>query len=143
MAEIRHLFHISVPRTKVYEAVSSIDGLSKWWTKQTTGSSDVGGNMEFRFGPVFFNAFKVLEAKSSSHVKWECTDGPPDWIGTHVTFTLDENEGKTRVRFSHDGFKEVNDFFGQCNFSWGRYMESLRNLCEKGQGSPFVSPQPA
>jgi uncharacterized protein YndB with AHSA1/START domain len=139
MAEIKHLFHINAPRTKVYEAISTVKGLSDWWTKQTTGTSEPGGVLEFRFGSQWLNKMKVISTVPGASVAWECIEATPDWVGTKITFTLDNNEGKTRVRFSHSGWKEPNDFYAQCNFSWGRYMESLRSLCEKGQGMPFLT----
>ncbi|HWY38916.1 MAG TPA: SRPBCC domain-containing protein [Bacteroidia bacterium] len=137
MADIKHLFHISASFEKVYHAISTIEGLAAWWTVQTTGKSEVGGMIEFRFGSQFFNKMRVIEMKPGSSVTWECVEGPPDWIGTKISFHLDENEGKTRVRFDHTGWKDANDFYANCNFSWGRFMESLRGLCEKGKGNPF------
>ena len=137
MAEINHLFHISAPRKKVYEAISSIKGLSGWWTADTRGNSEPGGVLEFRFGEHFLNRMKVRELIEDKSVTWDCVESAPDWVGTKLTFHLDDNDGKTRVKFSHGNWKESNDFMAQCNFSWGRYMESLRNLCEKGKGSPF------
>src|ERR1043166_8266481 len=137
MAEINHLFHINAPRKKVYDALSSVKGLSGWWTADTSGKSEPGGILEFRFGEHFLNRMKVRELIEDKSVTWDCIESAPDWIGTKLTFHLDDNDGKTRVRFSHGNWKESNDFMAQCNFSWGRYMESLRNLCEKGKGSPF------
>ncbi|MBI3259882.1 MAG: SRPBCC domain-containing protein, partial [Ignavibacteriae bacterium] len=55
------------------------------------------------------------------------------------TFDLDENDGKTRVRFSHSGWPEQDDFYANCAFSWGRYMESLRQLCQTGRGEAYGS----
>ncbi len=137
MAEIKHLFHISAPREKVYQSLATVSGLAGWWAKETSGNADVGGVIEFHFGPVFMNKMKVRHLKNGEIVNWECVEGPTDWIGTRINFALDENEGKTRIRFEHSGFKETDDHFAQCNFSWGRYMVSLRELCEKGKGSPF------
>lgn len=134
---IKHLFHITAPREKVYEALTTIEGLAGWWTKQTSGESKVNGIVEFRFGQQFFNKMKVKELKPNESVTWECVGGADDWMGTIFTFKLDENEGKTRVRFEQANWKEANDFYAACNFSWGRFMESLRNLCQTGKGSPF------
>jgi uncharacterized protein YndB with AHSA1/START domain len=137
MAEIKHLFHISTPRVKVYEAISTVNGLAGWWTKQTTGKSETGEVLEFRFGSQWLNKMKVINMVPNTSVTWECIEAAPEWIGTKITFMLDDNEGKTRIRFSHSSWKELSDFYAQCNFSWARYLESLRNLCEKGQGAPF------
>ena|SRR5581483_10534407 len=137
MAEIKHLFHINAPRAKVYDAISTVNGLAGWWTKQTTGKSEPGEVLEFRFGSQWLNKMKVISMVPNTSVTWECTEAAPEWIGTTVAFTLDDNEGKTRLRFSHSEWKELSEFYAQCNFSWARYLESLRSLCEKGQGAPF------
>lgn len=136
MAAIKHLFHISAPRQQVYDAISTIEGLSNWWTVQTTGSSKVGDTIAFRFGTVGPD-FKMTGLTANTDVTMECTAGFPDWLGTTLSFHLDENEGKTRIRFTHDGWKETGDHYAACCFSWGRYLESLRQLCQTGTGAPF------
>jgi|ERR1051326_3722368 uncharacterized protein YndB with AHSA1/START domain len=140
MADIKHLFHIAAPREKVYEAISTVNGLSNWWTTQTSGESKPNGILEFRFGAQWFNKMKVLTLRENEFVEWECIEGASDWLGTKICFSLDEDAGKTRVRFEHAGWKEAGDFFGQCSFAWGRYMESLRQLCQTGTGEAFGSP---
>lgn len=80
---------------------------------------------------------KVLSQTKNQSLEWECVAGWPDWIGTKITFFLDEAEGKTRVRFEHGNWKEANDFFAGCSFSWGRFMESLRQYCQAGKGEAF------
>ena len=138
MASIKHLFHINASMEKVFEAISTIEGLKNWWTVQTAGSPEVGGIIEFRFGE-FENDMKVLELKPNESLTWECVASAPDWVGTKFTFHLDTNDGKTRVRFEQSGWKETGDFYAGCCFSWGRYMESLRQFCQTGKGEAFGS----
>src|ERR1041385_6825661 len=97
MTAIKHLLHINAPREKVYKAITTIDGLSNWWTKETTGESKVGGVLEFRFANLGFNKMKVKELNENDSVVWECVDGPPEWIGNTISFKLDDNVTKTRV----------------------------------------------
>ncbi len=139
MAAIKQLFHIAAPSQKVYEALSTIDGLSNWWTKQTTGESKTGSIIEFKFDSMGHHIMKVLELKPNELVKWECLGTTPDWIGTILTFQLDDHDGKTRVRFSHDRWKEANDSYANCSFSWALFMVSLRNLCQTGKGEAYGS----
>jgi uncharacterized protein YndB with AHSA1/START domain len=136
---IKHLFHISASKEKVFEALSTINGLSNWWSVNTSGNSSLNGIIQFRFGDMGGPDMKVTEIKSNEKVSWECVASPHDWTGTTLTFLLDENDGKTRVRFSHDGWKDNSDFYAACNFSWGRYMESLRQYCQTGKGEAFGS----
>ncbi|MFN2439420.1 MAG: SRPBCC domain-containing protein [Chitinophagaceae bacterium] len=136
---IKHLFHINASKQKVFEAISTIKGLSNWWTNQTTGNGAVGSTIQFRFGEMGGPDMKVTEIKPNEKISWECVASPHGWVGNTFTFSLDENEGKTRVRFSHDGWNEQDDFYAICSFSWGRYMESLRQFCQTGKGEAFGS----
>jgi uncharacterized protein YndB with AHSA1/START domain len=135
---IKHLFHIAAPREKVFEVLTTIDGLAAWWTVQTTGSSSLGDTIQFRFGEMGPD-MKVTEIKPGESISWECTASPYGWLGHTFHFQLDENEGKTRVRFSHEGWEQPDDFYAICSFAWGRYMESLRQLCQTGKGEAFGS----
>ena len=136
MATIKHLFHIAAPQQAVYDAISTINGLKGWWTTQVTGDGAPGGTMAFRFNGIGPD-FTVSSLDEGKSLAWECTAGFPDWIGTRVTIALDQNEGKTRVRFEHNGFAQTDDSFASCSFGWSRYMESLRQLCQTGAGTPF------
>jgi uncharacterized protein YndB with AHSA1/START domain len=136
---IKHLFHINASRQKVFEAISTLNGLSNWWTTKTTGSDAVGGIIQFRFGEMGGPDMKVTEAKPNEKLSWECVVSPHGWVGHTFIFALDDNDGKTRVRFSHNGWTEQDDFYSICSFTWGRYMESLRQYCQTGNGEAFGS----
>src|SRR4051812_50219048 len=68
---------------KVYEALTTVDGLAGWWTDDTTGSTDVGGVLQFRFPPGGFD-MEVVEQRPSEHVAWKVVDGPEEWGGTTI-----------------------------------------------------------
>ena len=136
---IKHLFHINAPREAVFQALTSIDGLSQWWTKETNGSSGERGTIQFRFngqGP----DMKVAGLKPDEELTWECVASPHGWVGNTLRFNLDDNEGKTRVRFAHEGWGQQDDFYAICSFAWGRYMESLRQYIQTGKGEGFGQP---
>ncbi len=136
---IKHLFHINASKQKVFEAISSINGLSNWWTIQTTGNTAVGGIIQFRFATMGGMDMKVTELKPNESVAWECVASDHGWIGNTFSIRLDENDGKTRIRFSHNGFTEQDDSYASVCFSWARYMESLRQFCQTGKGEAFGS----
>ena len=138
MTSIKNLFHINAPKEKVYTAIATIEGLSNWWTTEITGESKVDGVIQFHFGGGGPD-MKVTEMQPDESITWECVGGAEEWKGNIFTFKLDQNEGKTRVRFEHAGWKEANDFYASCAFSWGRYLESLRQYCQTGNGEAFGS----
>ncbi|MCH7525300.1 MAG: SRPBCC domain-containing protein [Bacteroidetes bacterium] len=134
---IKHLYHISTSKEEVFKALTTIKGLSQWWTEQTSGNPIQDGIIEFRFGEVHFFKMEVEALIENKVVEWKCIDGPDDWINTIITFELDANENKTRLRFKHNNWPTDGDFFAHCSFSWAGYLESLRLLLEKGKGQPF------
>src|SRR5689334_17044359 len=139
MADIKNLFHINAPAEQVYDAIATIHGLRNRWTVETNGDANIGGTLKFRFGSYGGPDMIVKELEPNKVVEWNCVNGMEDWVGTELSFKLDINEGKTRVRFAHTNWKNDGDFFAACSFTWGRYMESLRQYCEAGKGKPFGS----
>ncbi len=137
MFSIKHLFHISAPQPKVFEKITTLDGLRGWWTDHTSGSTQLNETIKFEFPPHFVNKMKVIELQKNELVKWRCLEGETDWIGTEFTFHLSRNNEKTCLRFEHSKWPTNDDFYAHCTFSWGRYLESLRSLCETGKGKPF------
>ena len=135
---IKHLFHINAKRSDVFKAISTIEGLSNWWTTKTTGDPAKDGIIQFRFGDAGPD-MKVTAIKPEEGIAWECVASPHGWVGHTFTIDLDDNEGKTRVRFSHNGWNAADDLYAICSFSWGRFMESLRQYCQTGKGEPFGS----
>ena len=135
---IKHLLHIASSQENVFENLTTIKGLSQWWTTETSGSTELGGIIEFRFSE-WVNKMKVIASKPNELVKWECVQGADEWLGAIISFHLDRNENKTRIRFEHDKWNTQDDFYASCSFSWGKYLESLRQLCQTGKGEAFGS----
>ena len=94
MVDIIHRIGIKAPATKVYDAVSTVDGVAGWWTRETTGESKVGGTIAVRFLDHGVEKgrmeFEVVELDPGKAVRWKVKDGPEEWIGTDVTFSLSQ-----------------------------------------------------
>ena len=137
MAAIKHYLLIKSPPGKVYQALTTRDGISNWWTKQTEIGDEVGDINSFDFGDRYHNEMKITDLQLNKRVEWECIQGDKEWIGTTFIFYLEEKERNTILRFTHGNWKEETDFFAFCNYNWGYYMKSLAKYCEEGKGTPF------
>ncbi|WP_029432476.1 SRPBCC domain-containing protein [Blastococcus sp. URHD0036] len=120
---------------RVYEALTTLDGLSGWWAEKTTGETDVGGVIQFRFGPGGID-MRVAELDPGRLVRWEVADGPAEWIGTTVRFDLRQDGDWTIVLFRHEGWREPVEFMHHCSTKWATFLVSLKQLLETGTGAP-------
>jgi len=135
MVDILHRVGIeSTAPDEVYAALTTIDGLSGWWTEDTEGETSVGGILRFRFDVGGFD-MRVLELVPDKRVLWEVTDGPEEWIGTTVSWDLEQEGEYTVVLFAHEGWREPVEFMHHCSTKWAIFLMSLKSLVETGKGA--------
>jgi len=115
--------------------LNTLNGLKSWWTSDTTGDTSEGGTILFRFGGGGMD-MKVLES-TASKIVWECTGGPDEWIGTKVTFTIQEKDGESELMFKHAGWAEETPFHHHCSMKWASFLLSLKGYLETGKGRAF------
>ena len=141
MADIIHRVGIKAPRSKVYDALSTIDGLAGWWTTATTGSSQVGEVIGFRFhsesgDEIGGFEMDVVELVADEKVRWRVSAGPAEWVGTDVEFSLSRQDDYTIVLFGHRNWREEVEFMAHCSTKWATFLLSLRDLVETGKARP-------
>jgi uncharacterized protein YndB with AHSA1/START domain len=141
MIDIIHRIGIKAPLAKVVAAVSTVAGVAGWWTKDTSGTSGAGGKMTARFTDpagkeIGAMSFDVTKVDPGTTVHWRITDGPPEWIGTDVTFDVTRQDDYTILVFGHRGWREAVEFTAHCSMKWATFLLSLRALAETGQGQP-------
>ena len=137
MPDILHKVGIkSTSLGDVYNALATVEGLSSWWTSDTRGESNVGGELQFRFGDGGFD-MRVLELEPGKRVLWQVVDGPEEWLGTKISFDLNQNGDWTVILFKHLGWKAPVEFMHHCSTKWAVVLLSLKSLRETGKGSPW------
>lgn len=141
MSSITHRVGIRAPAARVYQALSTVEGLAGWWTRDTRGTSAVGERLVFSFrnpAGVEIGGFEmdVLELSPADRVRWQVRSGPADWAGTQLSFSLAEQDGMTIVLFAHRGWREESESMAHCSTKWAVFLLSLRDFVERGAGRP-------
>ena len=141
MADIIHRIGIKAPLAKVFAAVSTVEGVAGWWTRETTGESRPGGTLRVRFhdpaGVEIGNmAFTLEKLDPEREVRWQVASGPEEWLGTNITFGLAREGDTTVVLFGHRGWARAEEFMAHCSMKWATFLLSLRSLVETGKGRP-------
>ena len=136
MVDILHKVGIkSSSLDKVYQALTTREGLSAWWTNDTQGEGKVGEMLKFRFDGGGFD-MKVLELQPGKRVLWQVIEGPEEWVGTKISFDLKQEGDWTIILFKHQGWKEPVEFMHHCSTKWAVFLLSLKSLLETGKGAP-------
>lgn len=138
MPDIMHLVKIHASPDRVYEALTTVEGVRNWWTRDAALDSQVGGAGEFRFHQgKSVTRIRIDELKPQVRVTWATIASfLPDWDGTTITFDL-RNEGSgTALSFAQCGFKQANEIYALTTTGWGYYLVSLQQYLETGKGGP-------
>ena len=140
MPEIKHLLKINVPPDRVYQALSTSDGIREWWTRDADLDNTIGGCGEFRFrypGGKHVTEVKVTELTPPVRVSWQIVSSfRPAWIGTTVTFVMRPDDNGTSLLFSHGPWTDADDEYALCTTGWGYYLVSLQQYLQTGKGAP-------
>ncbi|HEX6177878.1 MAG TPA: SRPBCC domain-containing protein [Thermoanaerobaculia bacterium] len=141
MVDITHRIGITSSATQVYDALTSLRGLSNWWTEEVQGDGKLGGRIDFAFraGNGDLKGRMVMEVQQlvdQRDVRWRCVEGPDEWVGTDVTFELSEQGDQTILLFGHRNWREAVEFTSHCSMKWATFLLSLREYVETGSGRP-------
>ena len=142
MAIIHYQVLIGAPVSKVYAAISTADGISTWWDKQTATQTDRGLVLEHNPGPEHgVVKLRVVDLVPNKRVEWECISTHPKtspasaWTGTHFIFELADRTSEERRRgtaldFYQTGYDERSEFFEFNNSAWGEVVQNLKKVVE-------------
>jgi uncharacterized protein YndB with AHSA1/START domain len=140
MPDILHFVKIHASPERVYQAITTAEGIRSWWTRDADLGPEVGGVGEFRFlsyGPEYVTRVRIDELKQSSHVGWKTLSSfRPEWSGTSMSFDLREEGGDTVLLFAHRNFAQADERYAQTNTGWAYYLVSLQQFLQTGKGAP-------
>ena len=134
MAAIHHQIGVNVSIDEVYRAITTLEGLSGWWTK-TTGDTGVDGILCFHFGE--HTVEMEIQGLDKNKVVWKCIIEEGEWKDTLIKFELVESDEQVFINFSHTDWAQQTDFCAHCSMKWAVFMLSLKDYLEKGKGQPF------
>ena len=140
----RTTVRIDAPADVVFDALTTAEGLTTWWSP-ATGSGRTGGELRFPMvagqPPLLI---RVDEATRPTTVRWtvvECTF-MEDWVGTRPTFTVAPIDEGCELTFEHVGLTDELECKDMCSRSWDHFVRtSLREVAEGGPGAPNRSPR--
>ena len=135
MHDIMHLVKIHASSERVYQAITTADGIRQWWARNVAIEAKVGTAGEVAFyGRRFVAKITVEELIPTTRVRWKVTNSA--WEGTDIEFDLKADGNDTSLLFAHRGFPRADEGYASATTRWGFYLLSLKRYLETGKGAP-------
>lgn len=132
MADILHIFPIKGSVEKIFDAITTPNGLNCWWPLRSEGSPKLKNEYTFYFGPEYDWRAEVIEVSQNKSITWLMTSAMEDWMNTLVGFKLEPKTDHVQVTFFHNNWKDASEHYGISTFCWGQLLNGLKNYVEKG-----------
>ncbi len=139
MAEMHHEIRIEAPPEKVFQALTTREGLSAWWTDDCRAAPRVGSVAEFGFyRRAMLFRMRIDELQPGARVVWTCLGDHEEWKGTRLSWEISVRDAGTVLHFTHGNWWATSPFFASCNSTWGELMHHLKAYAEgKAPGPHF------
>ncbi len=140
--EIVHTTIINAPIERVYDAVSTSQGLDSWFTQGAEVIRKVGGKIHFRWesnrsdvqGGVIEDGGKITEVDRPKHFAFQWHPDNNSYA-TNVHFELDESDKGTIIVVREYGFENTpkgRKALLSCATGWGEALTMLKYYLEHG-----------
>jgi hypothetical protein len=127
------------------QAFDAINNVRGWWSENIDGSTDtLNEAYDYHYKDIHICKIKVIELTPGKRVVWQVLENSfnfiqdqNEWVGTKIIFDITPKDGKTEIRFTHQGLNPDYECYGVCFEAWTNYIQhSLRNLIATGKGDP-------
>ncbi|MGZ3854324.1 MAG: SRPBCC family protein, partial [Flavisolibacter sp.] len=127
------------------EAMDKISQVNRWWKQDFRGSAqNLNDRFTVPFGDPSFVDFVVSEFVRNKKMVWKVTDcylpwfeNKKEWNGTEVVFELLEEDGKTKIDFTHVGLVPGIECYEVCEKGWNGHIDTLARFINEGNGLPL------
>ena len=130
-------------RISAAEAITKISQVPEWWGISFTGSAEKQDDkFVVKMGGDSFFDFTVTELVPGKRVVWFVEDcnmpwysDKKEWAGTRLIFDLNEYNGVTELKFTHEGLTPDVECYKDCEPGWTHWIRtSLQSYFATGKG---------
>ena len=138
-----------VVNSSVEEAMKKICKINLWWRKDFSGNTaKLNDKFTVPFGElngeISFVDFVISEFVPDKKVVWKVTNcnlpwfkDKKEWNNTEVVFKLSEEDGKSKIDFTHIGLVPEVECYEACEKGWdGHITNDLEKFINEGKAIP-------
>jgi len=140
--ENKNYHRITMVNASTKEAMKKISEINNWWKKDFMGSAEkLNDTFTVPFGEPSFVNFVVSEFVPEKKVVWRVTDcylpwfqDKKEWNNTEVVFELSQENGQTKIDFTHIGLVPQIECYDVCEKGWDGHINTLVKFLNEGEG---------
>lgn len=126
-------------------AFEAIKKFREWWSEDIEGETDRLNEIFFyHYKDIHLCKIKLIEEIPNQKLVYQIVDNQfsfvkstTEWINTKLIFEIAEKDGKTQVKFKHEGLVPEYECYQICEDAWSNYIrKSLFDLIMTGKGQP-------
>lgn len=135
-------FTVDQSPEEVFKAVTNVRG---WWSEQVEGGTEKQNDeFTYQYKDVHIAKMKLEKVIPHKKVVWRVLNNhfnfiedKSEWVNTRIIFDISEKDGKTELKFTHEGLVPQYECYQVCFDAWTSYIQgSLKNLIITGKGQP-------
>lgn len=129
---VRMQFDIDAEPDQVMTALTTANGVERWWSRPVEGSpGDDGGTFRISF-PNVPQPFEFAVDRNDRSMAWRTLSFPPWWAGTTIQWQVEEaDEGPgSRLVFTHEGFAPDDSIIPVITPAWAQFIFGLKDAVE-------------
>jgi len=135
------IIQLSIATTpeKIFQAITTEQGLAGWITPKAKAQTSVGSVTELTFDSGNTLGFRVEALERPSRVVWAPAQAPAEWLASRLTFAVAAAGNASALTFTHSELPEGYPAYGFFTYCWSQYIRSLKLFLETGTGEPDFS----
>jgi hypothetical protein len=127
------------------EAFDAITNVRGWWSEEIDGgTAELNDEFVYHYKDMHYCKIALIEVVPNERVVWlvldnyfQFTKDQSEWKDTKVIFDISEKDGKTQIKFTHEGLVPQYECYEICKEAWTGYIQdSLGGLINTGKGQP-------
>jgi len=127
-SDFRTTIKVDQTPNEVFEAVNTPQD---WWSGDFEGDTkNLNDEFTYRYEDMHYSKQRVIESIPGEKVVWLVTESQlnfiedkEEWTGTKIIFEITKKEGKTELKFTHEGIKPEVECYDGCSTAWGQLIQ--------------------
>lgn len=139
MSEIVQELTIEATPERVFQALTTPDGIAVWWSNLVTAEPEVGAFTEVRFESGIMK-MEITDLEVGKKAHWKVRLSPHDWEGSTITWDLTPISEGTRLLFGQHNLTVGATGYSieETRAGWDYFLVSLKSYLETGKGTPYL-----